>query len=47
MKSDKEKLDARLFKSGEFEERIDAIENRVEGLKFALEEIKNQQRNFK
>ncbi len=47
MKSDKEKMDARLFKSKEFDERIEAIEIRLERLKKSLEEIKEQQRKFK
>jgi len=42
----KEKMDSRLFKSKEFEERFNAIEKRMVRLKEALEEIKEKQESF-
>ena len=42
MKTDKEKLQSRVFKSQEFENRIIAIEKRLNRLKEVFEEIKEK-----
>ena len=40
MKTEEEKVEARIFKSKEFENRIKAIEKRLDRLKETFEEIK-------